>query len=91
MLDAGRCTCASDVYSFGIVAWEVISRELPWATVRRPKDVFIHVVLKELRPAIPDGAPPQIVDAIKACWAREPADRPTFGAVLEGIMSEGWN
>ena len=39
--------CASDVYSFGIVAWEVLSRELPWGSVSHPQEVYIPVVLKE--------------------------------------------
>ncbi|CAM9606844.1 unnamed protein product, partial [Hapterophycus canaliculatus] len=49
VLDATRSTYASDVYSFGIVAWEVLSRELPWANVTHPRDVYIRVVLKGLR------------------------------------------
>lgn len=90
MLDATQSTYASDVYSFGIVAWEVLSRELPWATVTRPKDIFIRVVLKELRPVIPEGAPSLIVDVVKACWVGEPANRPTFSVILEGMKSKGW-
>ncbi|CAM9178419.1 unnamed protein product, partial [Laminaria digitata] len=81
----------SDVYSFGIVVWEVLSRELPWATVTRLKDFCLRVVVNDLRPAIPDGAPTEIADVARACWAAEPGDRPTFSAVMEGMKSNRWN
>ncbi len=78
VLDSPGNTYASDVYSFGIVAWEVLSRELPWANVARPRDVYIYVVLKSLRPDIPIDTPTDIGNVIKACWAGEPDARPTF-------------
>ncbi|CAM9092540.1 unnamed protein product, partial [Laminaria digitata] len=81
----------SDVYSFGIVVWEVLSREVPWATVTDLKGIFIRVVLNDLRPSIPDDAPGEIADVAKACWAAVPRDRPTFSAVMEGMKSNRWN
>lgn len=87
MLSATGCTYASDVYSFGIVAWEVISRELPWANMAHPRDVYIRVVLNELRPDIPADAPSDMAVMMRACWAAEPEARPTFSAVMDGIKS----
>ncbi|CAM9481119.1 unnamed protein product, partial [Laminaria digitata] len=81
----------SDVYSFGIVVWEVLSRELPWATVMNPRDIYIRVVLNELRPTIPDDAPTDIADVARACWAGEAGDRPTFSAIVEAMKSSRWN
>ncbi|CAN0145467.1 unnamed protein product, partial [Laminaria digitata] len=80
VLDANESTYASDVYSFGIVVWEALSRELPWATLIRPKDIFIRVV-EELRPVIPDChdcAPDKSADLAMACWAGKRGDRPTI-------------
>ncbi|CAN0266120.1 unnamed protein product, partial [Laminaria digitata] len=91
VLNANENTYASDVYSFGIVVWEVLSRELPWATLARPKDIFIRVVWKELRPVIPDGAPAEISDLARECWVGVPGDRPTFSAVMKGMKSNGWS
>ncbi|CAN0311488.1 unnamed protein product, partial [Hapterophycus canaliculatus] len=84
-----RNTYASDVYSFGIVAWEVLSRELPWASVAHPREVYIYVVLKSLRPDIPVDAPADLVNMIKACWAGEPDARPTFSRIVERFESCG--
>ncbi|CAM9714974.1 unnamed protein product, partial [Laminaria digitata] len=91
VLDADGSTYASDIYSFGIVAWEVLSRELPWSTVTHPKEIYIRVVLKNMRPVMPDDAPTKIAEVARACWAPEPADRPAFSAILERMKSNGWN
>lgn len=91
VLSATASTYASDVYSFGIVAWEVLSRELPWATVRHPRDIYIRVVLNELRPDIPADAPKDMADMMRACWAGEPTARPTFSTIMDGIKASGWS
>lgn len=87
MLSATGSTYASDVYSFGIVTWEVLSRELPWADVTHPREVYIRVVLNELRPEIPAEAPAGLADIMRACWAGDPEARPTFSAVMKGLKS----
>ncbi|CAM9939155.1 unnamed protein product, partial [Laminaria digitata] len=91
VLDATGSTYASDVYSFGIVIWEVLSRQLPWAAATHPKEIYIRVVLKNVRPGFPEEAPERIAEVARACWAGEPGDRPTFSAVLEAMKSSGWN
>lgn len=91
MLGASGNTYASDVYSFGIVAWEVLSRELPWASVTHAKDVHIRVVLNDLRPDIPAEAPADLADMMRACWAAEPKARPAFSSILKDMKSNGWN
>ncbi|CAN0411915.1 unnamed protein product, partial [Ectocarpus sp. 8 AP-2014] len=40
VLESGGSTHASDVYSFGIVVWEVVSGELPWANKTRPREIL---------------------------------------------------
>ncbi|CAM9240971.1 unnamed protein product, partial [Hapterophycus canaliculatus] len=89
VLEAEGSTYASDVYSFGIVVWEVISRELPWAKKTRPRDV-LSAVLRGIRPSFHVDAPPDIVDIAKACWCGEPSERTTFRAILEGMGAKGW-
>lgn len=90
VLTGNERTYASDIYSFGIVAWEVLSRELPWANVKHANDIFIRVVLNNLRPDIPADAPADLGDMVKACWASDQKARPTFGSVLNGIKANGW-
>ncbi|CAM9094785.1 unnamed protein product, partial [Laminaria digitata] len=91
VLDTDGSTYTSDVFSSEIVAWEVLSRELPWSTVTHPKEIYLRVVLKNMRPVLPDDAPTKISEVAKACWAPDAVDRPTFSAILERMKSNGWN
>lgn len=87
----GNTYASGDVYSFGIVIWEVLSRELPWADVTHPREVYIRVVLNELRPDIPAEAPSDLADIVRACWAGDPEARPTFGDVIKSMTPCDWS
>ncbi|CAM9479866.1 unnamed protein product [Hapterophycus canaliculatus] len=81
-------TYKHDVYSFGIVVWEVFSRERPWENKTRPSDI-LTAVLRGGRPSFRGDAPPDIVDIAKACWSGKPQERTTFRAILEGMKAKG--
>ena len=82
VLNAQGVSSASDVYSFGIVAWEVISMEIPWADEALPFDIFTRVVFKGDRPEIPADAPVDIAGVLRACWATAPEERPASAEIL---------
>ena len=77
---------AVDVYSFGIVMWEVHSRKLPFTDVV----VKNHFDLSKMiaggrRPAFPEGLPPPpgwYASLMRKCWATAAAARPTFQTAL---------
>lgn len=76
MLSADARTFASDIYSLGVVAWEVLSKKVPWAG-EAPQDIYVRVVFRGQRPVIPANAPADVVDMVQACWAGAPERRPT--------------
>lgn len=82
VLEAKAVSSASDVYSLGMVAWEVLSREVPWANETLPRDIYIRVVFKGDRPPIPVDTPTDIAEMIKGCWAGAPEDRLTSREIL---------
>ena len=84
VLEKQTTSKASDVFSFGIVVWEVLSRELPWADQAQPRDIYLRVVIHGDRPAIPADAPVDIAEILLGCWAQEPTERPTFQALADG-------
>ncbi|CAM9416640.1 unnamed protein product [Ectocarpus fasciculatus] len=90
VLESEGSSYESDVYSFGIVTWEVISRELPWAKKTRPRDI-LTAVWRGDRPSFHVDAPGDIVDIAKACWCAEPKERTTFSVILEGMKAGEWS
>lgn len=87
IMESGRGTYAGDIYSFGIIVWEVISTELPWAG--KSFMSVVYRVSKGDRPAFHAHAPEDIANIARACWAQRPEERPTFDALLEGMTATG--
>ena len=77
VLDTNGTSYASDIYSFGVVVWEVLSRKMPWAEECR-RNIYVSVVIKEHRPEIPVDSPPDLAKVVSACWDSVATDRPTF-------------
>ncbi|AVK76566.1 serine-threonine kinase [Pandoravirus neocaledonia] len=69
-----------DVYSFGIVMWEVVTRRRPFAD-RGFADVAL-AVLDGVRPTIPSSCPPDLAELMAACWDADPDVRPSMEEVV---------
>eukprot|EP00041_Stephanoeca_diplocostata_P035269 m.1236964 g.1236964 ORF g.1236964 m.1236964 type:complete len:254 (+) comp24667_c1_seq23:154-915(+) len=73
---------AVDVYAFGIVLWELVTRSLPWDdAVRYPDAASIQAaIVGHERPEY-DGSDPQGVRMYamaRTCWVDDPRARPSF-------------
>lgn len=67
----------ADVYSFGICLWQLITREVPFATMT-PIQAAFRVVEGD-RPKIPDGTvPKRLREIIVSCWDSDSYKRPSF-------------
>ncbi|CAM9703174.1 unnamed protein product [Ectocarpus fasciculatus] len=80
--------------SFGIVVWEVLSRELPWAGLAHPREVCVPAV--SLRPDIPVDTPADMANMMRACWAGEADARPplsakSWSASSQRVGASRWN
>jgi len=81
----------SDVYSFAICLWEIVTRKEPFppevkTSIRTFRDAVCHL---KVRPAIPPEIHPNLRELIEKCWEDEPMKRPSFGEIfkaLENIM-----
>ncbi|ELR11811.1 protein kinase domain containing protein [Acanthamoeba castellanii str. Neff] len=76
IIRGGKRTDRSDVYSFGILMWEVLTRRRPFAGL--PTMSISLQVLEGERPSIPLDTPNDYRSLMVRCWAEDPADRPSM-------------
>ena len=73
-------TTKCDVWSFGILLWEIITYgSSPYP--RMTDDEVIEALQTGYRIPCPDDCPEQLYGIMKECWRDEAASRPTFKAV----------
>lgn len=75
-------TCAADIFSFGLTAYEILSGSIPFGEGRHSYDVLFAIVGGE-RPPIPSNWRHDVVGLIEACWKQERAERPTAAQIVE--------
>ncbi|GBC02945.1 hypothetical protein RclHR1_00490031 [Rhizophagus clarus] len=82
-----KYTKASDVYSVGMLMWEIFAGYPPFNDI--PHDVkTISRIVFGLRPTMLSEIPNDIQSLIKRCWDGEPSKRPTIEEVLDVIKEQ---
>mmetsp|Transcript_2202 Transcript_2202/g.5081 ORF Transcript_2202/g.5081 Transcript_2202/m.5081 type:complete len:470 (+) Transcript_2202:1198-2607(+) len=77
-----------DVYSYGILLWELFHCQTPYAETRLDQmGICKHVYNNNIRPKMGRSCPPSIQQIAIACWDKKPTMRPTFKAVIANLDS----
>ncbi|ELR24201.1 serine/threonine protein kinase [Acanthamoeba castellanii str. Neff] len=88
-VSAGQDFLLADVYSFGIILWELLSREQPYAGMS-PVAVAVAVMRDGIRPqmpATPGLCPLEFAELITSCWHADPTVRPTFLEIMTRLAA----
>lgn len=77
---------AADVYSLGIVLWELFSCQVPFEDAS-----FMELVKRVGRdgeaPPLPPNCPPKYAALLRACWRRDPQQRPSALRVVDTLRA----
>ena len=76
----------ADVYSFGIILWEMNAGIRPFNNLSRD-NFYEQVVHGGERPHLSKKWPLELNKLIAACWSIEIAARPSFGEIVDAIDS----
>ena len=70
----GQPSAASDIYSYGMVLWELLTHKIPFAKASST-DIIRQWVKDGEREDIPGDCPPAWAKLIQCCWEAKPEDR----------------
>ncbi|XP_078398900.1 inactive tyrosine-protein kinase 7-like isoform X2 [Cetorhinus maximus] len=75
----------SDVWSFGVLMWEVFSQgELPFSKLS-DDEVLTGIQNSQIKHSAPDGCPSKLYKLMQHCWAASPKDRPSFSEIVNAL------
>jgi predicted Ser/Thr protein kinase len=83
-LERGDYTEASDIYSFGMVLWEIVTGKQPYAD-KKEADIISYVVDKGQRETFPAEMPDVYQKLIQQCWQADPRQRPVLTDILRQL------
>lgn len=78
-----------DVYSFAIMAYEIVSGKEPFSENGIPISYFklISKVASGQRPKLDEGITEQMKELLKRCWSQDIEKRPSFDEIFNELSS----
>jgi serine/threonine protein kinase len=75
----------ADLYSFGLVLWEILTNKTPYEGKTTLQ--IVRLIDMGERPKVPTDADPEFAKLIVDCWHSDPAKRPPIEAVFKRLQA----
>lgn len=79
VLAGGAVSKESDIFSFGVLLWELMTHKVPYQDLDGPDAMIVQRIREgELRPNCDEGLDSELVECMGQCWAQSAKERPTL-------------
>lgn len=86
VIKSSTCSKASDVWSYGVLLWELLTAETPYKGIDAYA-VAYGVAVNKLKLLIPKSCPDSLRLIMERCWEVEPHKRPMFADLLTDLKA----
>ncbi|KAJ1640981.1 kinase-like domain-containing protein [Pavlovales sp. CCMP2436] len=82
-------TAKVDVFSFAILAWELLSKKRAYETLYLTGEMLAEgVATQGLRPPLPPKWPVELLQLLSECWAEDATRRPEFAEIAQRLADQ---
>ncbi|CBI40479.3 unnamed protein product, partial [Vitis vinifera] len=85
-----KYTEKADVYSFGMVCFELLTGKVPFEDSHLQGDKMSRNIRAGERPLFPSNSPKYITNLTKKCWHTDPNQRPSFSSICRILRYTKW-
>ena len=88
IINCQKYTTKADVYSYGIIIWEICTREMPYECINDKETILYRVCFKNERPSLKrlgNDTPDKFKELMVKCWDQDPNKRPSFENIIQFI------
>lgn len=82
VFEGSNYTEKCDIFSWGIILWEVLSRRKPFNEIYGSAYRIMWAIHTGKRPPLLDGCPKPIEQLMTSCWSKDPLARPSMDEVV---------
>ncbi|RIA80097.1 kinase-like domain-containing protein, partial [Glomus cerebriforme] len=85
VMNGKEYTFASDIYSIGMLMWEISSGQPPFSNYENDYDLVFKII-NGMRPKVVKGTPLEYKNLMVQCWNADPLKRPDINTLYDIII-----